>query len=205
MIKRTLIATLLILLQANVMALEEPEYTVVNQYDEFEIRHYSEYIVAEVDVDGDFDNAGNVAFRILAGYIFGDNQSAAKMSMTAPVESRETPGGEKMSMTAPVTSVKSGEKTTYAFVMERKYTMDTLPVPLDERIRIRRMPERTLAVRRYSGRWSEAKYRQNEAALREALSANDVQVISGPVLARYNSPFSLPLLRRNEVMFEISG
>ena len=205
MMKRTLIATLLILLQANAMALEEPEYTVVGQYDDFELRHYPEYLVAEVDVDGDFDEAGNAAFRILAGYIFGDNQSSEKMAMTAPVESREDSQGEKMSMTAPVTAETAGESTTYAFVMERKYTMETLPAPVDERIRIREMPERTMAVRKYSGRWTEANYQRNETALREALAAQGIRVISGPVLARYNSPFSLPMLRRNEVMFEVIG
>lgn len=205
MMKRTLIATLLILLQANVMALEEPEYTVIGEYDEFEIRQYSEYLVAEVDVDGDFDEAGNDAFRILAGYIFGDNQSAEKMAMTAPVESRETPQGEKMAMTAPVTARADAGKTTYAFVMERKYSMETLPIPRDDRIRIRKMPERTMAVRRYSGRWTEEKYQQNETVLREALSAEGIQVVSEPILARYNSPFSLPVLRRNEVMFEVIG
>jgi hypothetical protein len=188
MMKRTLIATLLILLQTNVMALEEPEYTVIGQYDEFEIRQYSKYLVAEVDVDGDFDEAGNDAFRILAGYIFGDNQSSEKMAMTAPVAAEAV-----------------GENTTYAFVMERKYTMDTLPAPVDERIRIREMTERTLAVRQYSGRWTEENYEQNETALREALAAYGIRVISGPVLARYNSPFSLPMLRRNEVMFEVIG
>jgi hypothetical protein len=127
------------------------------------------------------------------------------MAMTAPVEAREKSQSEKMSMTAPVTAEAAGEKTTYAFVMERKYTMETLPVPVDKRIRIREMPQRTLAVRQYSGRWTEENYEQNETALREALAAYGIRVISGPVLARYNSPFSLPMLRRNEVMFEIIG
>lgn len=169
------------------MALEEPEYTVIGQYGEFELRDYEPYLIAEVDVDGDFDEAGDSAFRILAGYIFGDNQASEKMSMTAPVAS------------------SPGEQTTYSFVMERKYSMETLPAPNDERIRLREMPKRTMAVRQYSGRWTDAKYQQNVAALRAALSDQGIQIIGGPILARYNSPFSLPLLRRNEVMFEIIG
>jgi hypothetical protein len=83
--------------------------------------------------------------------------------------------------------------------------METLPAPNDERIRIREMPKRTMAVRQYSGRWTETKYEQNESALREALAAQGIQTVGGPVLARYNSPFSLPVLRRNEVMYEIIG
>lgn len=201
------LVTLLVFIPATAMSIEEPDYDVIGQYEDFELRRYAPYLVAEVDVDGDFDGAGDSAFRILAGYIFGDNASSEKMQMTAPVESRPAGQGEKMEMTAPVTSTtsESDGKTTYAFVMERKYTMDTLPVPNDKRIRIRVMSERTMAVRRYSGRWTHDKYLQNEQVLRDALSAVGLQTISGPVLARYNSPFSLPFMRRNEVMYEVLG
>ena len=185
------------------MALEEPDYRVVSQFGEFELRHYPAYIVAEVDVQGDFDDAGNQAFRILAGYIFGDNSAAEKMAMTAPVASSRETSGEKMAMTAPVTTTGDQDRTTFAFVMEKKYTLESLPVPNDDRVRIRVMPERTMAVRRYSGRWTEDKYRQNQATLRAALEAEGIQTIGDPVLARYNSPFSLPFLRRNEVMIEV--
>jgi hypothetical protein len=70
------------------MAIEEPSYEVLEQADEYEVRRYAPYLVAEVDVEGDFGEAGNKAFRLLSGYIFGDNQTEEKMSMTAPVESR---------------------------------------------------------------------------------------------------------------------
>ncbi|MGI9220557.1 MAG: SOUL family heme-binding protein [Woeseiaceae bacterium] len=196
---------LLILLPAMSMALEEPEYQVIEQHEDFELRRYDSYLIAEVDVAGGFDNAGNNAFKILAGYIFGDNEVAEKMAMTAPVESRPAASNEKMSMTAPVTSTDADSQgmTTYAFVMERKYTLDSLPRPLDDRIRIRVVPERTMAVRRYSGRWVESKYQQHQEALLSALAARDVQTLGNPVLARYNSPFSLPFMRRNEVMIEV--
>jgi hypothetical protein len=185
-------------------ALEEPEFTVIGTYDEFELRHYPPYLVAEVDVPGGFDDGGNRAFRILAGYIFGDNRSAEKMKMTAPVETSPAGGSEKMAMTAPVTATDTAEgMTTFAFIMERKYTADTLPVPNDERIRIREMPERTMAVRRYSGRWTQSRYRDNLDALNAALADARLTPIGKPVLARYNSPFSLPLFRRNEVMIEV--
>jgi hypothetical protein len=87
--------------------------------------------------------------------------------------------------------------------MERKYTLDTLPRPLDERIRIREQPARVMAVRRYSGRWTEANYLENEAELMDALSADQRRAIDSPILARYNSPFTPWFLRRNEVMVEI--
>jgi hypothetical protein len=197
-------AASLLTFQVPAMALEEPDYTVVESTDSYEIRHYPPYLVAEVDVRGDLDDAGNAAFRILAGYIFGDNQAAAKMNMTAPVESTPNAASEKMAMTAPVTAVSSDAgSTTFAFVMERKYTMDTLPVPNDERVRIREMPERMIAVRRYSGRWTEQRYEENLAALQDALAASGLETEGAPILARYNSPFSLPIFRRNEVMLEV--
>lgn len=204
--KLILSASFLFLMQASAMAIEEPSYQVVDTYEDFEVRRYDSYLVAEVDVDGGFDDAGNSAFRILAGYIFGDNQAAQKMEMTAPVETRSAGKGKKMAMTAPVTATGGADEgqTTFAFVMERKYTLDTLPVPNDERIRIREVPERVVAVRRYSGRWTQAKYMENEEILRAALAEAGISISSDPVLARYNSPFSIPIMRRNEVMFEVA-
>lgn len=186
------------------MAIEEPSYEVLLQTPSYEVRQYAAYLVAEVDVDGDFTDAGNEAFRILAGYIFGDNKPGEKMAMTAPVESSS---GEKMKMTAPVTSSSQddGTRTTFAFVMERKYTLDTLPEPVDSRIRIVERPARTMAVHRYSGRWTRARYDEHEAILLQALQANQVEIIGTPVFARYNAPFTPWFLRRNEIMVEVSG
>ena len=192
--------------QNDAVALEEPEYTVVRTVGSIELRHYPPYLVAEVDVSGDFRDGGNDAFRILAGYIFGDNQTAEKMNMTAPVESRSTGSGEKMAMTAPVTSVTEAgsDTTTFAFVMERKYTAESLPVPNDQRIRIRKTPDRHMAVIRYSGRWTEKNYDEHLAELRATLAEAGIGTTGDPILARYNSPFSLPFARRNEVMLEVS-
>ena len=97
-----LLAALVLIMQPMAMAIEEPDYQVIDSYKDFEVRRYSPYLVAEVDVSGDFSEAGNNAFRILADYIFGNNASASKMAMTAPVESRSAERGEKMAMTAPV-------------------------------------------------------------------------------------------------------
>jgi hypothetical protein len=186
------------------MGYEEPSYQVIEEAADYEVRRYAPYLVAEVDVEGDFGSAGNKAFRLLAAYIFGENQAEEKMSMTAPVESRPKEEGVRMSMTAPVTSTASATgQYTYAFVMERKYTLDTLPEPRDPRIRLREQAARVMAVRRYSGRWTEDNYRKNEARLMEALSADDRRPVGTPTLARYNSPFTPWFMRRNEVMVEI--
>lgn len=204
-VRNLLIGIGILPLATTTMAYEEPRYEVLERMDQYEVRRYEPYLVAEVDVEGDFSEAGNKAFRLLAGYIFGDNQADEKMSMTAPVESRSKEDNVRMSMTAPVTSTSSAaDHYTYAFVMERKYTLDTLPRPRNPRIRLRPNEARVIAVRRYSGRWTEGNYRKNEAVLLEALSADGRRRIGVPILARYNSPFTPWFMRRNEVLIEIA-
>ena len=187
-----------------VSALEEPKFEIIDSNAIFEIRHYAAYLVAEVTLDGDFTSSGNEAFRILAGYIFGSNQMAKKMNMTAPVESQVIFSSEKMNMTAPVFSNKGkSNKHTYRFVMEKKYSLETLPIPNDSRISLLKVEPRIMAVKKFSGRWSEKNYKKFENQLLDALIENDIEVIGGPIFARYNSPFVPWFMRRNEVMVEI--
>lgn len=186
------------------LALEEPAYTVVATTATYEVRRYEPYIVAEVDVSATSEKrAGGEAFRILAGYIFGDNREQLKMAMTAPVETTAEDTSTRMKMTAPVATTGSGGAYTYAFVMEQKYTLDTLPEPIDPRIRIRTKPERYVAALRYSGSWSDTNYERHRVELEDALHADGVDVLSPYTLARYNSPFALPMFRRNEVLADV--
>lgn len=97
----------LMLMGAAVQAIKEPAYTVVKQYDTFEVRTYDPYVVAEVVVPGPEQEAGNQCFRLLAGYIFGGNVSQQKMAMTAPVT--QVAKSEKIAMTAPVTQTPAQE------------------------------------------------------------------------------------------------
>lgn len=188
------------------MAIEQPGYEVLEKRDGYEVRRYAPYIVAETVVEGDFKDAGNEAFRILAGYIFGDNKSDEKMNMTAPVESRPTGEGVKMNMTAPVTSQRASSESDrfiYRFVMESKYTMESLPQPNDSRVLLREVAARTVAVNRYSGRWTQSNYEKHEQELLQALRRNGVEILGDPLLARYNGPFTPWFLRRNEVIVEV--
>lgn len=184
MMKKSLYALLFIgslLAGPNAVAIEEPEYEVLSATGDVEFRRYSPYIVAEVTVSG--GAADRRAFRLLAGYIFGDNDTGEKMAMTAPVETR-------------------GDD--YAFVMERKYSMDTLPTPKNERVQLRNKQARTVAVRRFSGRWSERNFERHRAALLDDLDALGVEVTGEPELARYNSPFTPWFLRRNEIIVPVN-
>jgi len=193
---------------AETMAIEEPRYEVVKTYPEFELRRYEPFLVAETAVDGRFDEVGNKAFRVLAAYIFGENKANETMEMTAPVRQRiAAEDGERIAMTAPVIQRSEGGNTSGAFVlsfaMPSGYSLESLPVPLDPRIRLRQEPARLMAARRYSGRWTEANYRENESMLLKAVGIAGLGTMGLPVYARYNSPFSLPFLRRNEVMVEV--
>ncbi len=202
------IGVLLILVGTNAMAIEEPEYEVVQTFADFELRRYAPYLVAETEVTGDFDAVGNTAFRILADYIFGNNVSQEKMEMTAPVNQRPaSETSEKMEMTAPVMqrpAYGAGAETfILSFVMPSRYSLETLPDPIDPRVRLREEPAKLMAVRRYSGRWTQTNYRENEIQLLDALEQANLKPVATPVYARYNSPFSLWFLRRNEVMVEV--
>lgn len=188
------------------MAYEMPRYEVVEEFEAFELRRYAPYLVAETEVSGDFDDVGGRAFRVLAGYIGGANRAREEIAMTAPV-GQQPAGGEKIAMTAPVLQAPQGgdaRSYTFWFVMPSKYTRDTLPEPTDPRVRIREVPSRLLAARRYSGTWSEGRYRRNEAALLAAVDAAGLERVGAPVFARYNAPFTPWFLRRNEVLIEVA-
>ena len=174
---------------APAMAIEEPQFEIIHVTDAYEIRRYAPYIVAEVDVAGDMGSAGNRAFRILADYIFGNNAPGEKMQMTAPVVSN-APSVER-------------DSYTYAFVMESRYSLDTLPAPVDPRIRIVRKPAQIVAARSYSGRWTQENFLQHEVSLVSALTIDGHPMRSEPFLARYDSPFTPWFLRRNEVLVEL--
>lgn len=170
---------------------DEPRWELISEHEEFDLRRYEPYLIAETDVEGGFRGAGNRAFRILAGYIFGKNEPGTKMAMTVPVISsaQATEGGE----------------WTYQFVMEPGHTLDTLPAPSDGRVRLRELPERRVAVRSFGGTWSETKLRREVTSLLEALRREGLQPLAEPLLARYNGPFTPWFLRRNEILVEVAS
>ena len=184
------------------LAIEEPPYSVESKTDTYEIRKYEKVLVAETLVQEGFEDAGNAAFRILADFIFGNNKSQTKIAMTAPVTQQAAT--EKISMTAPVTQTAKQGGYLVQFVMPNEYTTETLPVPMDQRITIREIAARKVAVHRYSGTWSEDNYKEELEDFRKALAKDKINVLGEPTLSRFNSPFSLWFLRRNEIWFEIA-
>ncbi len=178
-------------------AIEEPDYELVRKFDGVELRKYAPYMVAEVVLQSTADDAGNQAFPILAGYIFGKNKGEKKFAMTAPVTQTAAP--VRMEMTAPVTQAAVAGGMRVQFVLPKGVTLDTAPEPLDARVQLRLVPASQWAAIRYSGTWSQSNYEQHLALLRAALDTAGVATQGEPVLARYNAPFTPWFLRRNEI------
>lgn len=184
-----------------VMAIEEPKFKVISQVDEIEIRQYEPMLVAETLVNSDFEKSGSQAFRILADYIFGNNQSQTKISMTAPVTQSSS---EKIEMTAPVGMSKKGEGYLIQFTMPQKYTLATIPKPNDPRVQLKEIPARKIAVFGYSGSWSEERYQEKLSHFKDLLQKNKLKSVGEPVFARFNSPFMIWFLRRNEIWIQLT-
>ncbi len=179
-------------------AIEEPNYEVIKSLgSSVELRRYAPYVVAEVVLGATAEEAGNQAFPILAGYIFGKNKGEEKFAMTAPVTQSAAPA--RMEMTAPVTQSAAPGGMRVQFVLPKGVSLATAPEPNDPRVQLREEPANSRAVIRYSGTWSQANYDEHLALLRATLDAASVATQGEPVLARYNAPFTPWFLRRNEI------
>jgi len=185
----------------NAMAIEEAKYKVVRKDDKFEIRDYAPHVLAETVVEGDIKQAGSMAFNRLFRYISGDNRSQNKVAMTAPVS--QEPRGEKIKMTAPVGQRPVQGQWAVSFMMPVSYTLETLPEPEDPKISLRQVPARRMAAVRYTGFWSEKNYQRYKKKLESWIQEEGLTIIGAPVWARYNPPFTLWFLRRNEILIPV--
>ena len=181
---------------------EHPKYALVERSGAIEIRDYAPMIVAETEVTGERREAISKGFRLIADYIFGNNTAAQKVPMTAPVTQQS---GEKIAMTAPVTQQGNGNSWLVRFVMPSGYTMDTLPKPNNPAVELKKIPTTRYAVIRFSGMGSEGSLKSHTKRLTDFLGAKKFTPLSPPTYAFYNPPWTLPFLRRNEVLVEIGG
>ena len=196
-----LLAVSSLLVAKSAMAIEKAKYTVLEKEDGFEIRQYESQIVAETYVEGNLKDVGNTGFRRLYDYISGDNKKKQSISMTAPVGQEAS--SEKIAMTAPVSQEKTDDQWRITFLMPAEYRLETLPEPLDERVRLRKEPGRQMAAVRYSGTWSEEAYEKNKALLEAYIQKRGLKKAGVPVWARYDPPFMPWFLRRNEVLIPV--
>ena len=179
---------------------EQPEYKVEQQDGPIEIRSYGPMIAAEAEVQGERKAAINEGFRLIAGYIFGKNEPQGKIAMTAPVEQQKS---QKIAMTAPVTQQGQENSWTVRFIMPKSWTMQALPVPSDPRVKLEPLPARRFLVVTFSGLARNDAIKSRTEELRQYAAEHKLATVGEPVLAFYNPPWTLPMLRRNEIMLEL--
>ncbi|WP_059021129.1 heme-binding protein [Mycobacterium sp. M26] len=182
---------------------EEPDYTVVREIDGVQIRRYGTRIAAETTVDAaNEESSRNEGFRRLARFIFGSNSAKDKIAMTAPVAQQQS---QKIAMTAPVATQRgSTGDWVIQFFMPSKYTMDTLPTPKDERVRLVEVPGETVAVLRFNGSYGPDAVAGKTSQLLDTLRRNNIDTIGEPRSWFYDPPWTVPFLRRNEVLVTVA-
>ena len=166
---------------------EEPEYVVEASDSNIEIRNYSSMILAEVEVKGRREDAIREGFRIIADYIFGHNASSKEISMTAPVQQQQVNNNWRVS-----------------FVMPSEYSRNSLPKPFKENLFIRELSPTRYVVIKFSGFSTKDNLERHETALSVFVKNNSLKVVGTPKYAFYNPPWTLPFMRRNELMLQLA-
>jgi len=178
--KILLVLTFILTLSSELMAYEETNYEVVKENKIYEIRKYPNRLVIETN-----SVQGN-GFRKLFNYISGNNKE-----------------NEEIKMTVPVTQEIKNENMTMQFYLPSKFNKDNAPKPVDSEVKILTIEGGYYAVIEYSGRSSDKNFLKNKDILEKALKQDNLSVLSPPIRASYNSPFTLPILKRNEVMYRV--
>ena len=166
--------------------IEKQKYRVIKKEKEFEIRYYPPAIFATTRSSAkSYRELGNSGFRKIAGYIFGNNESSAKIAMTAPVHMDISEKGSSMS-----------------FVMPSEYTLDKLPRPVDGRVELHESPAVYMAAIEFGGFASDQRIKQYADQLSQSLKKNGIKMIGNPTYLGYNAPYEF-IGRKNEVVIAI--
>lgn len=186
---------------------EQTDYIVLSKMKDYEIREYPARIVAQTTVEGSYKESMNSGFSIVAGYIFGGNVKKENIAMTAPVmaEKGETvKESESIAMTAPVMATNEGNFQTISFSMPKSYTLETLPIPNDPRVKIVMIPKKKYVVMKFSWYRSDVNVKKAQDELIKVLARDGVKPIGNMSYAGYNAPWTPPWMVRNEVLVEIN-
>ena len=185
---------------------EQQPYLLIAHERGFELRHYPAYVVAEVTVAGEFDQAGSAGFGPLVGFIGGRNLASQKIAMTAPVlqaAQSQNAEGQEIAMTAPVIQQANADGHTVQFVMPAGMSVEKMPMPADARVSVKQISAHDAAVFRYSGRTTEKIFNRHAMELLDHVTKSGYEVV-GPVRsARFDPPWTPPFMRRNEVIVPV--
>ena len=179
--KILLILVSILALNSQTMAYEEANYEVVKENQKYEIRKYPDRLVIETN-----SVKGN-GFRKLFNYISGNNEKNQEIKMTVPVTQE----------------IKNGNMTMQ-FYLPSKFNKDNAPKPSNLEIKVLTIEGGYYAAIKYSGRSSDKNFLKNKDILEKELKQDNIIILSSPIRASYNSPFTLPILKRNEVMYKVN-
>ncbi len=193
--KYPLIIALFTIIYTNIsMALEEPKYQILKSNGKYEVRKYNDRLAVEVEYSNE-----DSGFRYLFNYISGENTQSEKVNMTVPVTQ-----SVKIDMTAPVTQSKENGKMVMQFFLPSKFTFETAPNPTNNRVSLVVLEGGVYAVIKYSGRLTDKNFQKHYEELKDYLIKDKINFIEPAIKATYDGPFTLPVLRRNEVMMKIN-
>jgi SOUL heme-binding protein len=187
--------------------LKEPSYRVVMTTNDYEIRDYDTYRVASTRASADEGSSSGsssavdswaqdgAAFATLASYVLGGNQESQVLEMTTPV-----------------TTTMTGEMRFYLAVPDDR----DAPMPMDSStaasaVEIQTLPPARLAVRKFPGFVTDGEVSRQKQALLTALELDGIEldVRHGQtvphVIFQYNPPYTVPVLRRNEIAVPVVG
>lgn len=183
---------------------EQPRYDVIAEVGPVEIRQYGPRLAAEADMGpgAGVEDGQNSAFLALAAFIFAQNRQGPEVAMTAPVAMERA--AVPIAMTAPVAMEPGAAGRVMRFFMPAEYTLETLPRPGDDRVRIVTVPAQTLAVLRFSGELSDETVAERTAQLLAALAGSDWQAAGAPGVFGYDPPGVPPERQRHEVFVEVA-
>jgi hypothetical protein len=187
---------------------EKPKFEMLGKEGHVELRRYDPMLVAEVAIAGDHARGVDEGFDKLAKYIFGENTTHAEMSMTNPVFQEHGIEESAMAgMAAPVVREKgleaAGDTWRISFVLPSKFSLVTVPKPLDPDIQLHDLPAATVGVVEYSGNNTE-EHMEKAASILKAWLASTRRIALSPIRwAQYDAPFTVPFLKRNEALVDV--
>ena len=179
---------------------ETPSYKVIQSKGKIEVREFDPMVIAEVQVVGRRKDAISSGFKLLADYIFGNNISQENIDTTATIQ---RPTSEKIAMTAPVQQQLANNSWLVSFVMPSEYNLEDLPKPKNVEVKLKNVPVKRFVTIQFSGTSSDENLAKHKKLLVEFIKTNSISVTGTSKYAFYNPPWTLPLMRRNEVMFEV--
>ena len=175
-----------------------------NNHQKIDLRHYEKIVLVSVPMDG-MDSGRNSAFSKLFGYISGKNTASSKISMTAHVllVNADKNAGVEIPMTAPVFIEDASDQAKMSFVLPATYTLDSAPTPQDPDVKLDEITDYNVAAIIFSGLLSADNIAKQRTMLEAWIQGNGYKITGAYKAAGYDPPFTIPALRRNEVLIPV--